>query len=82
MTRLRDPESNALAQLVKILVDPAAAKAAFEKFMIQRASINLMRVELEMVEQQLADRERQCAVREENIRKREAALEAVTDASH
>lgn len=74
MTHLRDPESVALSGLVKILVDPAAAKAALQEFLCQRASINVRLAELEMIEQQIAERERQVSEREQNIRKREAAL--------
>jgi hypothetical protein len=76
MTRLLDPETSAIASLLRVLADPAAAKAALEDHLCRLASIHCKSAELEMAERQLAERERQIAAREANIRRRESALEA------
>jgi hypothetical protein len=75
MTHLRDPENVAIASLVRIVTDPAAARAALQDFLLQRAGINVRLAEIETIEHQLAERERQVTAREANVRRRETALQ-------
>jgi hypothetical protein len=74
MTRLYDAENDAAVALLRILANPAAAKAELENHLCRRAHISVQRAELETVGRQLAERERQVTARETNIRRREAAL--------
>jgi len=67
--------------LLKIIADPAAARAALHEYALARAAINARTGELEariaevdLCERQVAERERQATAREANVRKREAAL--------
>jgi hypothetical protein len=61
---LRDPENIAIARLLQVITDPAAARAALVDFALERANIHVRLAELEMAERQLAERERQIAARE------------------
>jgi predicted ATP-grasp superfamily ATP-dependent carboligase len=81
MTPLRDPENVAIASLVRIINDPAAARAVIEEYALARAGIIVRTGDLEarvaeadLRERQLAERERQVTAREANVRRRERAL--------
>jgi hypothetical protein len=66
-TRVIDPETAALGEVMRVLVDPARAKGALEDHLCRLAHIHFLLAELD-------ERERQVTAREANIRRREAAM--------